>query len=339
MTLVFIGGGLGSPSSLTLGAVEALKSCDVVYIDCYTSFWDERTLEYVEGLAKSLVKSYRRMLEEEAHKVVAEARTKVVGVLAPGDPFIATTHSSMMEMAARKGVKVEVVNGVSIISAAISLSGLHVYKFGKTATLPKTEDPALYTQPVNIIEENLSRQAHTLLLLDTADGGLSVDVGLKRLMQAAEKMGKRVVGYETLAIALARVGHSDQVLKAGRVEDLLADSYPPPPHCLIIPSALHFSEKEAVKTYALNPDAVEKTVPPNPVADRITRYLDKCRQFIRRAGGFEHLKQYVNYVKCYVEDAEKFMQSGDVVNALLSVGYAEGLLYALRLRGEVDFEW
>lgn len=310
-----------------------------MYVDCYTSFWDERTLEYVEGLAKSLVKSYRRMLEEEAHKVVADARTKVVGVLAPGDPFIATTHSSMMEIAARKGVKVEVVNGVSIISAAISLSGLHVYKFGKTATLPKTEDPALYTQPVKILEENLSRQAHTLLLLDTAEGGLSVDVGLNKLMQAAANMGKRVVDEKTLAIALARVGHSDQVVKAGRVEELLVENYPPSPHCLIIPSALHFSEKEVVKTYALNPETVERMVPPNPVAERVSAYLDKCRQFIEKSGRIEHLKQYVNYVNCYVEDAEKFMESGDFVNALLSVGYAEGLLDALRLRGEVDFEW
>ncbi|MEM4352490.1 MAG: DUF357 domain-containing protein, partial [Candidatus Caldarchaeum sp.] len=208
-----------------------------------------------------------------------------------------------------------------------------------TATLPKTEDPALYTQPVKILEENLSRQAHTLLLLDTSEGGLRVDDGLDKLMQAAERMGRRVVDEKTLAIALARVGHSDQVVKAGRVEELLAESYPPPPHCLIIPSALHFSEKEVVKTYALNPETVERTVPPNPVADRVSAYLDKCRQFIAKSRGVEHLKQYVNYVNCYVEDAEKFMESGDLVNALLSVGYAEGLLDALRLRGEVDFEW
>ncbi|MCS6770232.1 MAG: diphthine synthase [Candidatus Caldarchaeum sp.] len=339
MTLVFVGGGLGPPGSLTFEAVEALKKCDIVYVDCYTSVWDDETLQHVRKLVKVFVKAERKTLEDEAYRLVAEATDKVVGVLAPGDPFIATTHSSLRELASRRKVKVEIVNGVSIISAAISLSGLHVYKFGKTATLPKTDDLEQYRQPLHVLEENLSRHAHTLFLLDTAEDGLTVPEAIRKLILAARKMGKNFVDDHTLAISLARVGYLNSVVRAGTFEQLCLENYPPPPHCLIIPSAMHFSEKEAVKTYAINPDEMEKIKPVNPLSERLSTYIDKCRRFIEHASQNESLKQYVNYVNCYVDDAVRFMSSGDYVDALLSAGYAEGLLDALRLRGEVSFEW
>ncbi|MCX8201582.1 MAG: DUF357 domain-containing protein [Candidatus Caldarchaeum sp.] len=48
---------------------------------------------------------------------------------------------------------------------------------------------------------------------------------------------------------------------------------------------------------------------------------------------------YLRYVSSYVDDAEKFFEEGDVINSLLAIGYAEGLLDGLRMLKGVDFRW
>ncbi len=339
MVLLFIGGGLGAPGSLTLEGMEALKKCDIVYVDRYTSIWSDEMIKFVKDAAMKVVYADRQSLENNAHKLITEAREKVVGLLVPGDPFIATTHTMLREIAARKGVEVKILHGVSVLSAAISLSGLHVYKFGKTATIPKTEEIELYTQPVLTLEENLSRGLHTLFLLDTADGGLHVKEALEKLRQAAQRLKKNVIVDDMLLIVLARIGFKDAFVTAGLLKEIVNEKLPPPPHCLIIPSTLHFSEKEIVKTYINNLEKLELAKTINPLIDRVKGYIFKCRRVLETVAQKESLKEYFNYITNYVDDAERFMQSGDLSNALLSIGYAEGLLDALRLMGEVHFKW
>ena len=79
----------------------------------------------------------RRELEEENGAVILEAAKRGKAVfLVPGDPFIATTHVTLRIDAEKQGIKTRIIHGASIISAIISLSGLHNYKFGKTVTVP-----------------------------------------------------------------------------------------------------------------------------------------------------------------------------------------------------------
>ena len=83
----------------------------------------------------------RRNLEDEGGKAILQAAKigKTV-FLVPGDPFIATTHVTLRIDAEKQGIHTRIVHGTSIMSAIVSLSGLHNYKFGKTVTVPFPEN-------------------------------------------------------------------------------------------------------------------------------------------------------------------------------------------------------
>ena len=279
------------------------------------------------------------MLEDNVKALLEEAREGDVCVAVPGDPMIATTHLGLVLECVRRGVEVRITNGLSIYTAAVSKSGLHIYKFGRSATVPKTENPSMLRQAYYAVLENLSRGLHTLLFLDTREGGLKAGDALSMLLSVEREEGRGAIGEETLVIALARLGFGDEKIIAGRAREVSGHPLPPPPHTLIIPGDMHFTEKEAVKTYSLDAEAVETYSPPNYVKDRVARYLEKTSKVlleVRKQGVDEN---FCSYVEAYVEDSRNFLYACDYVNSLLAIGYAEGLLDALRLLGVVSFEW
>lgn len=338
MGIVFIGAGLGCFEGMSLEAVKAVKECDVIYLDTYTSIWSADFVEKLGEICSRLVLADRKLLEDYVHKIVDEARKKEVGIVVPGDPFVATTHSAIRTLAHRKNVPVKIIHGTSVFSSAISMSGLHIYKFGKTVTVPKTRDVIQLKQVLKIIEDNLSLGLHSLVLLDTAEGGLSVSEALELLSEASIQFGVKWFSKDHLAVAIARLGFPDSKIIAGTVRKIIETPLPPPPHCVIFPSKLHFSEKEAILTYA-DHLAVEEATLVNPLENRFGKYIQKCRRIVGELYEQGELAEYIKYVSSYVDDAERFMRDGNWVDALLAIGYAEGLLDGLRLMKRVDFDW
>ena len=55
--------------------------------------------------------------------------------LVVGDPFCATTHSDLFLRAIKLGIKVQVVHNASIMNA-IGATGLMLYRFGETVSIP-----------------------------------------------------------------------------------------------------------------------------------------------------------------------------------------------------------
>ncbi|MEM4283978.1 MAG: diphthine synthase [Candidatus Caldarchaeum sp.] len=335
MALTFVGGGLGRFEHLTLEALETIKNVEKIYVDTYTSFWADDFLDKLRKTAGQVVVADRKMLEDNVHKLVSEAVENEIALLTPGDPFIATTHLSIRTIAHRKKVAVKVVHGVSAVSAAVSSSGLHVYKFGKTATIPKTTDINMLHEVFKTIETNLSNNLHTLLLLDTSDKGLTVPEAVKQLLDYSKQHGKSFINQNTLMVALARLGFPDNVTLAAPAEKLISHNFPPPPHSIIIPSSLHFTEEEILQTFHKGPLNTAE----NPLKSRVMNYVSKCRRIISELSHVHEQTDYLGYVSRYVEDAERFIRDGKTADALLAIGYAEGLLDALRLRGEVTFTW
>src|SRR3989344_9349030 len=92
---------------------------------------------------------------------------------------MATTHVTILQEAKNNKVKTSVIHGASIFDA-ISETGLQFYKFGKTASMPNF-DADSYTE---IIRQNLSIQAHTLILVDI---GMRLEDALKKLSQNLKK--------------------------------------------------------------------------------------------------------------------------------------------------------
>ena len=75
----------------------------------------------------------------------------------------ATTHIDLMLRAKQDKIKVEIIHNASIISA-IGITGLEVYKFGKTTSIPFHNENV--KSPIEVLNNNNKNKLHTLLLLD-----------------------------------------------------------------------------------------------------------------------------------------------------------------------------
>ncbi len=335
--LRLIGLGLGSPRYLTLASLEAMESCDVLLFDSYTGWVSEELRRFLhERFGGRVEEAGRDVLEDGAAEVVGEAMERDVGVLVPGDPLIATTHISLLVEAERRKVPWEIIYGVSIYSASASSSMLQAYKFGRTTTIPR--DGRGIETCYRVIEENMERGLHTLILLDTAGGGLTAKEAYSMLKRYEEEWGRGVISEDRLAIALAQVGSRNEERWAGPLGRLPEARLPPPPHVLILPGKLHFTEEEALQTI-LKADT-RKHKPHRYWADRIRNYIAKIRRvFDSMRISRDESKEVVKIAGSYLEDAERFLEKGDLFNSLGALAYCEGLLDALRMMGYVEFEW
>jgi len=238
-TLYIIGLGLGL-KGISLEGLEVVKKCKNVYAEFYTS-----TTDYTEAkLGKVLgvkVKPLDRKQVEDENIVIKSAKKANTAFLVYGDPLTATTHVDITERAKKAGIKVNIIHAASILTA-VAETGLQLYKFGRTASIPK---PADNYHPISFysrVVENIKTGAHTLLLLDI---GMSFKKGLELLEQADEKElleGRRL-------IAAARLGSEKAVIKYGFAKDLKKQSLGNSPHILIVPASLHFQEEEFLEQF------------------------------------------------------------------------------------------
>jgi len=259
--LVFVGLGLNDERGISVKGLEEAKSADAVFMETYTSLMPQFSLNRFDALCGRKVKMLeRRDLEDEGGKVVLQAAKfgKVV-FLVPGDPFIATTHITLRIDAEKQGIQTRIVHGTSIMSAIVSLSGLHNYKFGKTVTVPFPENWS--PTPYKVIAQNKQAGLHTLCLLDlkaAEDQFLSINAALKMLLDIEEKNKKGAVTSDTVALGVARAGSDSPTLKADFVEDLLGFDFGQPPYSLIFLGDLHFMEVEALIAFAGAPAAFKR---------------------------------------------------------------------------------
>mgnify|MGYP003732426099 CR=1 FL=1 len=166
-------------------------------------------------------------------------------MLVVGDPLVATTHIDLMERARNSGIPVRVVHNASIISA-IGATGLQVYKFGKTTSIPFSAKNYLPETPYLTIEENRKIGAHTLLLLDLQpeeNRFMTINDAIDYLLKLELKHARKVFTRDTLCIGCARIGAKDQLIRAGAAKDLQKVDFGRPVHCLVVPGKLHFMEE------------------------------------------------------------------------------------------------
>ena len=251
--LVFIGLGLNDEKGVSLKGLEETKTADSVFMELYTSFMPDFSLQHFEILCGKKVQVVsRRELEEENGTLILEAAKKgKAAFLIPGDPFIATTHVTLRIEAEKHGIKTRIIHGASIISAIISLSGLHNYKFGKTVTVPFPEN--FSETPYNVVVQNKKFGLHTLCLLDLKANEkqfLSINQAIVMLLEVEQKNKKGVVTPDTAAVGIARAGSYYPTLKADFVKNLVHYDFGEPPYSLILPGDMHFMEAESLIAFA-----------------------------------------------------------------------------------------
>ena len=98
MPLYMIGLGL-TPDSISLKAVNIIKTCSKVFLDAYTSIlvsYEEMTLLMKETLDRTdLIQADRDLVEKRANLILDDAKTSNVAFLVVGDALCATTHSDL----------------------------------------------------------------------------------------------------------------------------------------------------------------------------------------------------------------------------------------------------
>jgi len=344
MTLSFVGLGLGSMEYLTRGAEEALLSSEKVYLDTYTGYLSSELEAFLRSqLGERLIHADRKKLEDGLHEIVDEAREKEIVIATAGDPFIATTHISILIEAVKKGVSVRLIHGVSIMSAAASYSGLSAYKFGKAVTIPRDASDQVLEGVYQVIAQNQEHGLHSLVLLDTADGGLGAGEAAEYLLRTEEKIGHGVFKNDRIVVVLANVGLRTAQKMCHTLGELAMISLPPPPHVLIFPGDLNFVEREALKLIAYcDKEMIDEYLPISTSRQRARRYIDKTSRVVERIGR-ESLdgvsREIIDLALTYVYDSQSFLSSGRVEDSLIAISYAEGLLDCLRMLGRVSFEW
>ncbi len=252
MTLYLIGLGLSTAKDITVQGLEIVKRCDKIYLENYTSLL-QCTLADLEKLyGKKIIPAAREFTEQQSEKIIQEAKTKKIAFLVVGDPFSATTHIELFRLAKEKNVPVDVIHNASILTA-IGITGLQLYKFGRTTSIPFPEDVPKLEAPYTILQENRLLNMHTLFLLDLNPERkkfMAIPQALEILESIERRKKEKVIRDDLVTVGCARLGSRDQIIKAGTWREIKQQDFGKPPYCLIIPAKkLHFMEEEMLKLY------------------------------------------------------------------------------------------
>lgn len=238
--------GLGLNGDFTLEGLNAAKRCKT-YLESYTSFLTVSVQDLERILQKKIILLTREDVEE-TQQFLKEAQTADVALLVIGDPLVATTHAEIVFEARKQNIKTKVIHNSSVYSA-VAETGLQIYKFGKTVTIPFPQKGFEPTSFYEILQNNKSAGAHTLVLLDILEDQ-------KRYMSPKEAMEILYgLGFQEELVCISRLGSADQNIVYGKIEELLSidmEYWGSPPHCLVIPSILHFKEEEFLQFYRVN---------------------------------------------------------------------------------------
>ena len=274
MVLYLIGLGLCDEKNITLRGLEYIKSSDYIYMEYYTSILsvDKSKLEFL--YEKPIILADREMIESNFDsEILSKAKEHKVSLLVVGDPFSATTHMDLYLRCISEGVHVETVHNASILNA-VGITGLSLYRFGETVSIPFFTEK---WRPYSFYEKicfNYIHNFHTLVLLDIKvkeiseenlikgkkiyekPKFMSVNEGLNELIEASEKCEKEeyrgVIGLESLCFGLARIGSETQVIKCGKIKDVLHMDFGMPLHSIVICGKTLFSIEKEVFQFYLN---------------------------------------------------------------------------------------
>ena len=238
--LYLISLGLIDKNDISLRAIEAVKRCDKLYFERYTNYYGSSNRELEKLFGKKIIELKRE--DVESYKLISEAKKGEIGLLVIGDVFSATTHSSLMLEALNKKIKVEIVHGSSILTA-VGETGLMLYNFGKTASIPKENKNI--ESPYEILKRN--KDLHTLFLLDL---GLGFNEAIEYLLDIGKKKGENVFDEKKLCVVCSF--GKKKIIKLGIARDLIKIKINQKPQCLIVPGKLHFFEEEMLERWNIS---------------------------------------------------------------------------------------
>jgi diphthine synthase len=257
--LVFVGLGLYDESDVSLKGLHELKQCDSVFAEFYTAKLGQFNKKNVEEHIGKTITVLTREQTEKGDIIINAAEKQHVVFLVCGDPMVATTHVDLRLRAIKQGIPTKIIHSSSVATAVPGLLGLQNYKFGRTTTLAFPEKNYFPTSPYTVIEENIKRGLHTLVLLDIQaekNRYMTANEGLQLLMKMEKELAHHLFTDDSIACVVARAGSEDTVVAANTISVLQKKDFGPPLHSIVIPGALHFMEVEALQLCAGLPPQV-----------------------------------------------------------------------------------
>jgi len=275
---------------------------------------------------------------EDGKEILENAKKNLVVLLAYGDPYIATTHIELRTRAIQAKIKTKTIHGTSSITALVGECGLQFYKIGKIVTL--MEDFKTMTTVYYTIFHNLLLGAHTILLMEYNQENrffLKPNVALKNLLEIEKEQNRKVIDSSIFVIVASRIGIKSQKIICGKIANLIKLNFGNPPHTIIIPGRLHFTESDALKLLVKNIDApTDNSKNVMKISNQmIKKYVPMVKEALQKIQPhYKNQKQFqtvLENAELYIQDAEKFLEKGQDEVAILSIGYADGLVDALRM--------
>ncbi len=236
--LYLIGLGLNKDGISKYGLAVA-KRCKKIYLENYTTDFPYSEGELRDVIGKKLYPANRKLVE--SLELIDESKMMDVALLIYGSPLTATTHISLIQEAKKSKVKYKIIYNASILDA-VAETGLQLYKFGKIASMPawkKNYEPDSFME---IVQQNQSMKAHSLILIDI---GLEFQDALKQLEICAEKYK---IKLDKLIVCQV-LGTRYRKISYRKIEELKEFESVRKPYCIIIPSKLHFIEKEFLEGF------------------------------------------------------------------------------------------
>eukprot|EP00927_Polykrikos_kofoidii_P063624 TRINITY_DN58473_c0_g1_i1.p1 TRINITY_DN58473_c0_g1~~TRINITY_DN58473_c0_g1_i1.p1 ORF type:complete len:288 (-),score=61.27 TRINITY_DN58473_c0_g1_i1:167-1030(-) len=278
MVLWMIGLGLGDDGDITKKGLNALQKSSYIYLEAYTSILPGISKEQLAERygTKEILEADRDLVESGCEEMLERAAQadQHVAFLVVGDPLCATTHSDLWLRARQRGIEVRVVHNASIMNA-IACTGLQLYRFGETVSIPFwLDEPGSTWKPTSFYDKivaNRKTGLHSLCLLDikvkeqTVENlmrgrkiyepprFMTVRQALAQLREIEEDRGEGAAADDVQVVGVARLGREDQVVISGSCRELAEIDFGDPLHSLVICAPeLHEMEQEFLEFFRPN---------------------------------------------------------------------------------------
>ena len=357
MTLWFVGTGVSGAASLSDSARKAIAGSAAVYVEQFTSPWPagaEEEVARLAGAGRRVVRAKRWMIEDGAEILRRAGSGEDVAVVSYGDPYAATTHTELRVRAARAGVLTRTAHAASALTAIVGECGLHHYKVGRVATVMRSaawagagDRAAAAASTYRLLRANIQAGSHTVLLLEYDEDGGRFFLEPRQAMDMLEEAdrGQQWRGAfdgSTYVAVASRVGLPDQAVAAGRVESVRGMDFGGPPHAVVVPGSLHFTEADALAALAdcADPPVGNSerlaSIPRRMVEKYVPAVRESMRSLAPACRGVPRHEEILDSAGRYLDDACHFLEAGDEEVAVLCAGYADGLVDALRMASGLD---
>ena len=341
--LWFVGLGISGTQSIPIEVVKIIREADFVYLEAFTSPIYKQHEEEIKNTVNGNFKIAKRWLVEDGQEILNASKSSTVVLLSYGDPYIATTHIELRTRAKLEKIETNTIHSASAITSMIGEAGLQFYKVGRIVTI-MNEKKSIIT-PYSAIFKNLIQGLHSVILLEyNQDENYFLDPkdAISSLLDVEKEQKRNVVNKDTFAIVASRIGFETQKITSGKFSNLLKIDFGEPPHSIIITGKLHFTESDAInvltecldkpsdnsnKIKSVSVQMIEKYVP------MVRKALEEIRPLYNDSKEFQEVFENA---KLYIDDAENFLKQGKDENAVLSIGYADGLVDALRMAKGID---